>query len=106
VTNVHLWIGVGTALVLTIVCIFLTRLRAVNLRLQRLQAQIEEMHILTSRLLLRELNTPRDPQATAPPEQSPHKSADARQPPVSLGRDPELPSAGQQVGHQVRSRGP
>jgi hypothetical protein len=63
VTIDYLLIGVGTLLALTIT-MFLIKLRAVNLRLRVLQAQIEDMHILTSRLLLRELNAPGDPKAS------------------------------------------
>jgi hypothetical protein len=55
VTIDHLLTGVGILLIL-IFSIFLIKLRAVNLRLRVLQAQIEDMRILTSRLLLKELN--------------------------------------------------
>jgi hypothetical protein len=56
----YLLAGLGTLIVLTI-GIFLIKLRAVNLRLRVLEAQIKEMHVMTSRLLLRELNSRGDP---------------------------------------------
>jgi hypothetical protein len=59
----YLLIGVGTFVVLTI-GMFLIKLRAVNVRLRLLQTEIEEMRILTSRLLLRELNARGDPRAS------------------------------------------
>jgi hypothetical protein len=57
----YLLAGLGTLIVLTI-GIFLIKLRAVNLRLRVLEAQIKDMHIMTSRLFLRELNSRGDPQ--------------------------------------------
>jgi hypothetical protein len=57
VTIDYLLIGVGTLFVL-LIGMFLIKLRTVSARLRVLQAQIEEMHILTTRLLLKELNAP------------------------------------------------
>jgi hypothetical protein len=72
VTIDHLLIGADALLILAIgIC--LIKLRAVNLRLRVLQTQIGEMHILTSRLLLRELNVKGDFQAGRVPEEASHK---------------------------------
>jgi hypothetical protein len=70
-TTDYLLIGVGALVFLTI-GIFLIKLRAVNLRLRLLQADIEEMRILTSRLLLRELNARGDPRASSLPKAPAH----------------------------------
>jgi hypothetical protein len=57
----YLLAGLGTLIVSTI-GVFLIKLRAINLRVRILEAQIKDMHIMTSRLLLRELNSRGDPQ--------------------------------------------
>jgi hypothetical protein len=54
----YLLIGLCALIVVTI-GMFLIKLRAINLRLRILETQIKDMHIMTSRLLLRELNSPR-----------------------------------------------
>jgi type II secretory pathway component PulM len=71
-TRDYLLIGVGTLLILMI-GVFLIKLRTVNLRIQYLHARIEDMHILTSRLLLRELNARGDSQVSNVPDTPAHK---------------------------------
>ena len=57
----YVLIGVCALFVLT-TGTFLIKLRTVNLRLRLLEAQIKDVHIMTSRLLLRELNARGGPQ--------------------------------------------
>jgi hypothetical protein len=86
----YLLIGLGTLIVLTL-SVFLIKLRAVNLRLRSLEAQIKDMHIMTSRLLLRELNSRGDPQVSDIFEKPDHvvgKTSDdssTQQPPETRG---------------------
>jgi hypothetical protein len=89
VTIDYLLIGLVTLVVLSI-GIFLIKLRAVSLRQRLLEAQIKDMHILTSRLLLRELNARGDPQVSiieepAHQEETMSDDQSAPQPPEPRG---------------------
>jgi hypothetical protein len=101
VTIDYLLIGVGTLLVL-LIGMFLIKLRTVNARLRVLQAQIEEMHILTTRLLLRELNAPGASRASLSGKSAHDDGSAPDEPQPALGSDAEIPAErkGALVGRQ------